>query len=49
MTGRDAFEAMSGISDKQAVIWINGEKQVLAEANTGPSTYDLHVVEEIIK
>ena len=49
MTGRDAFEAMSGISDKQAVIWINGEKQGLAEANTGPSAYDLYVIEEIIK
>ena len=40
---------MSGISDKQAVVWVNGEKQVLAEANTGPSAYDLYVIEEIIK
>ena len=40
---------MNGICDNQAVIWVNGEKQVLAEATTGPSAYGLYVVEEIVE
>lgn len=37
---------IGGIQDNQAVVWIDGEAQVLADAKTGPSIFGIYVTEE---
>ena len=41
----DRLSYIGGINDNQAVVWVDGEATVLAEAKTGPSIFAICIAE----